>query len=88
MSLLHTNELPLRHVFATLDGAKSLHTFAEPFAKPIDKKIHDPVSNLPVTQFKQVFVPISSFSKRPPHVLDDLNTNQYYAYKMFGNYNW
>ena len=77
--LLHTNELPLRHVFATLDGATS---GPDTFAGPIGKKIQGPVSNWPVTQFKQVFVPISSFPKLPPHVIDDLSSDQYYAYKI------
>ena len=35
VSLLHTNELPLRHVFATLDGATS---GPDTFAGPIGKK--------------------------------------------------
>ena len=77
--LLHTNELPLRHVFAALDGATS---GPDTFAGPIGKKILGPVSSWPVTQFKQVFVPISSFPKLPPHVIDDLSTDQYYAYKI------
>ena len=77
--LLHTNELPLRHVFATLDGATS---GPDTFAGPIGKKIQGPVSIWPVTQFKQVFDPISSFPKLPPHVIDDLSTDQYYAYKI------
>ena len=29
-----------------------------------------------------MFVPISSFPKLPPHVIDDLSTDQYYAYKI------
>ena len=36
MCLLHTNELPLRHVFAALDGATS---GPDTFAGPIGKKI-------------------------------------------------
>ena len=66
-------------MFAALDGATS---GPDTFAGPIGKKIHGPVSSWPVTQFKQVFVPISSFPKLPPHVIDDLSTDQYYAYKI------
>ena len=77
--LLHTNKLRLRHVFATLDGATS---GPDTFAGPIGKIIQGPVSSWPVTQFKQVFVPISSFPKLPPYVIDDLSTDQYYAYKI------
>ena len=29
-----------------------------------------------------MFVPISSFPKLPSHVIDDLSTDQYYAYKI------
>ena len=79
MCLLHTNELPLRHVFAALDGATS---GPDIFAGPIGKKIQSPVSSWPVTQFKEVFVVIFSFPKLPLHVIDDLSTDQYYAYKI------
>ena len=70
--LLHTNRLPLRHAFATLDGATS---GPDIFAGPIGKKIQGSVSNRPVTQIKQGFVPIS-------FVIDDLSTDQYYAFKI------
>ena len=49
MCLLHTNELPLRHVFAALDGGNK---WSDTFAGPIGKKIQGPVSSWPVTQFK------------------------------------
>ena len=61
LCLLHTNELPLEDVFAILDGATS---GPDIFAEPIVKK-KGSVSNWPVTQLKQVFVPISSFPKLP-----------------------
>ena len=61
MCLLHTNELPLRHVFAALDGATS---GPDTFAGPIGKKIQGPVSSWPVTQFKQVKSLIPKRDKR------------------------
>ena len=60
-------------MFATLDGATR---GPDTFAGPIGKKIQGPVSSWPAIQFKQVFVPISSFPKLPPHVIDDLSTDQ------------
>ena len=71
--LLLTNELPLRHVFASPHGATSS---PDTFAEPIGKNTQGPVSNRPVTQLKQVLVPISSFPKLPQHLIDDLSTDQ------------
>ena len=49
--LLHTNELPLRHVFVELDGStKSLNAFAQPIGKKLDSN----VSQWPVVTFKSI----------------------------------
>jgi hypothetical protein len=49
--LLHANELPLRHVFRTLDGTtKSSDTFSG----PIGHCLNGAVSDWPVVEFKVV----------------------------------
>ena len=77
MCLLHTNELPWRHVFATLVGASS---GSDTFAGSISKKIQGRLSSWIVTQFMPIFVP--SFPSLLLHVVDDLSTDQHYGYKI------
>ena len=76
--LLHANELPLRHVFATLDGFTS---GPNTFAGPIGKCLHGPASTWSVGQFEQIAMS-TSFPKLPAHVVDDLSTGQHYAYSI------
>ena len=53
MCLLHTNELPLRHVFGALDGSTS---GPDTFVGPIGKILHGPVSRCTITQFKPLSI--------------------------------
>ena len=66
--LLHTNELPLRHVFSKLDGTtKSPNSFSG----LIGSKLHvdDSVSEWPVVQFKRIINP--HFPELPQCIVDD-----------------
>ena len=81
MCLLHANELPLRHVFATLDGSTS---GPNTFTGPIGKCLHGPASTWSVGQFEQIAMPTPSFPKLPTHVVDDLSTDQHYANRICG----
>ena len=75
--LLHTNELPLRHIFVELDGSTKS---PDAFAGPIGKKLDGNVSQWPVVAFKPI--PNPHFSSLPDDVLEDLSTDQYYGYKI------
>ena len=75
--LLHCNELPLRHVFLTLDGTAS---GPDSFTGPIGKKLKGNVSDWPVIKFKRFESP--HFPNLPQDVVHDLSTDQYYAYKI------
>jgi len=77
--LLHANELPLRHVFATLDGSTS---GPNTFTGLIGKCLHEPASTWSLGQFEQIAMPSFSFPKPPTHVVDDLSTDQHYAYRI------
>ena len=48
--LLHTNELPLKYVFARLAG---LTSGPDSLSGPNEKNLHGSVSHWPVTNFKQ-----------------------------------
>ena len=75
--LLHTNKLPLRHVFVELDGTtKSL----VPFSGPISKKLDSNVLQWPVAAFKSI--PNPYFPMIPKDVLEDLSTDKYYGYMV------
>ena len=52
--LLHTNELPLRHVFTELDGTTKS---PDSFSSPIGSKLDGSVSEWPVVQFKRIINP-------------------------------
>ena len=75
--LLHTNELPLRHIFVELDGSTKS---PDAFAGPIGKKLDGNVSQWPVVAFKPI--PNPHFPSLPDDVLEDLSTDQYYGYKI------
>ena len=76
--LLHTNELPLRHVFTMLDGTTKS---PDSFSGPIGKCLNGDVSSWPVAaNFKSI--PNPHFVKLPESVVDDLSADQHYAYKI------
>ena len=79
MGLLHTNELPLKHVFTSLDDSTS---GSDTFSVPLRKKLHGSVSNWLATNFKQPSVPLSSFPTPTLHALNDFSTDQFYAYEI------
>ena len=71
------NELPLRHVFATLNGStRGPNTFTG----PTEKSLHGPASTWSVSQFESM--PTFSFPKLSAHVVKDLSDDQYYAYRI------
>ena len=72
--LLHTNELPLRHVFVDLNGPHA-------FSGSINKKLDSNVSKWPVVAFKSI--PNPHFPMLPNDVLEDLSTDQYNGYKIW-----
>ena len=78
MCFLHTNELPLKHVFANLNGSTNS---PDTFLGPIVKKLHGSVSNILVTNFKHLSVPLSSFPTLPPHAVNVLITDRCFAYE-------
>ena len=81
---LHTNDLPLRHVFGALDGSTS---GPHNFVGSTEKILHGPVSSWTITQFKpnvvSVFVIFSYSSRVGCHRLE----HQFYAHNiMLGTY--
>ena len=77
--LLHCNELPLRHVFMFVDGTtKSPDTGS--FSGPIGQNLTENVRSWPVVNFKRIRNP--GFPELPNHVIDDLSTDQHYAYRI------
>ena len=75
--LLHLNELPLRHVFITLDGTTKS---PDAFSGPIGSNLGDTVSNWEVVNFKKI--PNPNFPILPNDVIDDLSTDQFNAYRI------
>ena len=75
--LLHLNELPFRHVFPNLDGVTS-----EPdsFSGPIGRQLNGAVSEWKVVKFKSI--QNAKFPVIPNSVIDDLSSDQYYAYRI------
>lgn len=75
--MLHTNELPLRHLFEQLDGGTSgAITFTGPIGKAIKL-----CENNPVVQF--VAIPDGDpLPDLPQHVIDDLSDDQQYLYRI------
>ena len=73
---LHFNELPLRHVFALLDGKTS---GPKSFDGPIGKQLAS-CEQLPVTEFEAIECDFTSLEDLDGY--DDLNTDQKYLFKM------
>ena len=75
--ILHTNELPLRHLIAELDGkTNSDHSFSGDLGKSLDN-----VVNLEIKKFPRITTghpPIDL----PEEVIQDLSTDQKYGYRM------
>jgi hypothetical protein len=75
--LLHTNELPLRHLFLTMDGAT---TGANTFSGRIGKAIQF-CEKMPAVNFKAI-VEGEGLPEISTEVLSDLSTDQLYLYKI------
>ena len=75
--LLHTNELPLRHVFKHLDGVSAS---PDSFSGPIGKELNGLVFDWKVVNFR----PLSSieFPYLPQEVIQNLSSDQFYAYQI------
>lgn len=75
--MLHLNELPLRHMFIDIDGTT---TGPDSFSGPIGKELNGNVSDWDIyNNFKA----IPGFNiDMPQEIINDLSTDQYYAYKM------
>ena len=75
--LLHLNELPIRHVFQNLDGVTSA---PDSFSRPIGRQLNGAVSEWKVVKFKSI--QNAKFSFIPNSLVDDLNSDQYHAYRI------
>ena len=75
--LLHTNELPLRHVFMELDGTTNS---PDSFTGSIGKQLDGCVSEWLVVKFKNI--PNVHFPDIPQSVVDELSSDQHYAYRI------
>jgi len=77
--LLHCNELLHRHVFSALHG---ITLSPDAFSGQIGKKLSSPnfVADLPVKKFRPI--PNPNFPLIPNEVLEDLRSDQHYAYKI------
>ena len=76
--LLHLNELPLRHIFMKIDG-----TIKGPdkFSGAIGSQLNGNVSKWGVAKLRSI--PNLEFVILDNEVIDDLSTDQYYAYLIF-----
>lgn len=73
--LLHANELPLRHLFSTLDGPTS---GPKEYSGPIGKQLVGCETKTPVS-----FCAVAgNLPDLPRNVIDDLSTDQKYLYQM------
>ena len=75
--LLHTIELPLRHVFTELNGSTKS---PDSFSGPIGSKLDGCVSDWPVAKFKNISNP--HFPELSQCVVEDLSTDQKYAHQI------
>ena len=75
--LLHCVELPLRHVLLLVDGTS---TAPDSFLGPIGKKLFGKVSDWGIAKFKPIKNP--NFPFIPNAVLENLRTDQFYAYRL------
>ena len=75
--LLHLNELPLTHVFQNLDGVTS---GPDSFSEPIGRQLNGAIPEWKVVKFKSI--PNPKFPAIPNSLMDDLSSDQYYAYRI------
>lgn len=75
--LLHCNELPLRHVFVEIDGTTKS---PDAFSGKIGKELSGSASDWSVEKFKPIAN--QTFPLLSNDVVDDLSTDQHYAYKI------
>ena len=75
--MLHLNKLPFRHVFQNLDGVTS---GPDSFSGPIGRQLNGAVSECKVMKFKSI--PNPKFPDFPHSLMDDLSSDQYYAYRI------
>ena len=73
--LLHGNELPLRHVFTSLDGVTN---GPDSFSGPIGKQLNTCVSEWPVVNFTPIKCP--ELLLIPQAILEDISDDQHYGY--------
>ena len=75
--MLHTNELPLRHLIQLIDGKTTSDTgFSGPLGKMLAKVLTLPIN----PDYKTVNGP--DLVTLPPDVVKDLSYDQKYGYKM------
>ena len=77
MCLLHTNELPLRHVFSKLDGKTKAPDL---YPSSIEKQLYGDVPAWCVVEFDKVLNP--NFPVLAQEPIDNLSSDQYYANKI------
>ena len=75
--LLHCNELPLRHLFQTLDGTTSS---PDSFSGPVGKSLKGCVSEWGIAEFVAISSPDLPILSED--LVDSLSSDQYYAYKI------
>ena len=75
--MLHLNELPLRHIFSTLDGSTKS---PDKVSGPVGSMLNGIVNQWQVVKFKSI--PYLSFPILPSEIIDDLSTDQYYGYRL------
>ena len=75
--LLHTNELPLHHVFMELGGTTNS---PDSFTRPIGKQLDGCVSEWLVVKLKNI--PYVHFPDIPQSAVDELSSDQHYAYRI------
>ena len=75
--MLHLNEVPLRHLFQNLGG---LTSGPDSFSRPIGRQLNGAVSEWKVVKFKSI--PNPKFPVIPNSLMDDLSSDQYYAYRI------
>jgi hypothetical protein len=75
--ILHLNELPLRHIFMKIDGTTK---GPDKFSGAIGSQLNGNVSKWGVAKFRQIINP--NFVILHNKVINDLSTDQYYAYRI------
>ena len=77
IGLLNLDELPLRHIFQNLDDVTSR---PDSFLGPIGRQLNGAVSEWKVVKLKSI--PNPNFPVIPNSLMDDLSSDQYYAYRI------